>query len=86
MAAVLLLQHNGQGLGQVDPVDLDDGQQCLTLCVPLLQHPMGDMSVGLPVHQHLSQSIVLGTLRLDVGGQIVCPDDHILAYQFHEYV
>ena len=66
MAAVLLLQHDGQGLGQVDPVDLDDGQQGLALGVPLLQHPVGDVPVCLSVDQHLSQSVILGTLCLDV--------------------
>ena len=36
MTAVLLLQDQRQGLRQVDSVDLDDGQECLTLVVPLL--------------------------------------------------
>ena len=64
MAAVLLLQHDGQGLGQVDPVDLDDGEQGLALRIPLLQHPVGDVPVRLSVDQHLSQSVILRTLCL----------------------
>ena len=88
MAAVLLLQHDGQGLGQVDPVDLDDGQQGLALGVPLLQHPVGDVPVCLSVDQHLSQSVILGTLCLDVTSQSLnlCPDCFVATYQLHEYV
>ena len=74
MAAVLLLQHDGQGLCQVDPVHLDDGQQGLTFGVPLLQHSMGDVSVSLSIDQHLSQSVILGTLCLDVRSVKLSPN------------